>query len=236
MGGRHPAVRAALPAVAVPLLLFGALTALLAAHGWGPFPLESSLHRWAVDHRPAAAVHIVGVVTDLGSGAPPYLAAAAAGLLLVRRTPRPRRPLLAACAPVVALALGQLIRNLLMRAFARPRPPMADWVAASPSGYSYPSGHAFTAAAAAGLLAWALLRGPRRAWTVPAVAALGTAAVAVGLSRIYLGVHWPLDVLGGWLLACLWLALTLPLIGSAARRPPAGSPGTPPRSEAGSEP
>ncbi|WP_405364673.1 phosphatase PAP2 family protein [Kitasatospora sp. NBC_00039] len=223
--------------VAVPVLLFGVLTALLAVHGWGPFPVESALHSWAVAHRPSSAVRIVGVVTDLGAGVPPYLAAVAAGFLLVRRSGRPGRPtvrIAQACAPVLVLAAGQLLRNGLMRAFARPRPPVADWVAASPSGYSYPSGHAFTAAAAAGLLAWAVLRGGRRRpWTVLLVGLLGLVAVAVGLSRIYLGVHWPFDVVGGWLLAALWLGLTLPLIPLIGRPPSGASPEAPSRPGAG---
>ncbi|MFD0574140.1 phosphatase PAP2 family protein [Kitasatospora gansuensis] len=43
--------------------------------------------------------------------------------------------------------------------------------------------------------------------------ALGAAAVAVGLSRVYLGVHWLLDITGAWALAAIWLALAVPLLG-----------------------
>ncbi|MFF1908799.1 phosphatase PAP2 family protein [Kitasatospora sp. NPDC058218] len=223
--------------VVAPLLLFGVLTALLAVHGWGPFPVEAALHSWAVAHRPSWAVRTVDVVTDLGAGLPPYLAAVAAGFLVVRNGGRPERRtvrIAQVCAPVVVLAAGQLLRNGLMRAFGRPRPPMADWVAASPSGYSYPSGHAFTAAVAAGLLVWAVLRGTRRGpWAVVVVAVSGLAAVAVGLSRVYLGVHWPFDVVGGWLLAALWLGLTLPLIPLIDRSPSDGGPPAPPPPGAG---
>ncbi|MFF2043523.1 phosphatase PAP2 family protein [Kitasatospora sp. NPDC058170] len=216
-------------AAGIPLLLFGLLTALVAVHGWGPYPVESALHSWAVAHRPPSAVHIAGLVTDLGTGLPPYLAAVAAGLLLARRPANPVSPerrtarIARACAPLVVLAVGQLVRNGLMRACGRPRPPVADWVAASPSGYAYPSGHSFTAAVAAGLLGWAILRSARRQWAVPVAAALGLTAAAVGLTRVYLGVHWPLDVVGGWLLAAFWLGLTLPLVPLVGRPPSAGS-------------
>ncbi|GAA4876592.1 hypothetical protein GCM10023235_65400 [Kitasatospora terrestris] len=206
-------------AVVVPLLLFAVLAVLLAARDWAPLPAESALHDWSVAHRPAWAVSTAEAVTVLGAGVAPYLAAAAAGLLLARPLPRtPRRPvLLAVGAPVLVLAAGQLVRNGLMHAFARPRPPVADWIGASPSGWSFPSGHAFTAALAGGLLGWALLRGVRRAWTGAVVAVIGVVAAAVGATRVYLGVHWPLDILGGWLLAAGWLALTVPLLAAAGR-------------------
>ncbi|GAA4986745.1 phosphatase PAP2 family protein [Kitasatospora paranensis] len=222
-------------AAGIPLLLFTAVTVLAAAHDWAPRAAESSIHAWVLTHRPAWAVRVAGVVTDLGTGVPPYLAAVAAGILTLRRSPRTDRRLVALCAPVLVLAVGQLLRNGLMRGFARPRPPMADWVAASPSGYSYPSGHAFTSAAAAGLLGWALMRGVRRSVALPLTLALGVAAVAVGLTRIYLGVHWPLDVLGGWCLAAAWLGLTLPLLAVGVRPRPAAPPAQPVRDTDGGE-
>lgn len=93
-----------------------------------------------------------------------------------------------------------------MTLVARPRPPLADW-ATRASGWSFPSGHATTSAMTAGLLIAALfLRGPR----VPRLAAvlIGIWGAAVGLTRVYLGVHWFSDVIGGWLFAIAWLALT----------------------------
>ncbi|MCX5207788.1 phosphatase PAP2 family protein [Kitasatospora sp. NBC_00240] len=210
--------RAAVLTAGIALTAFGVLALLLALHGWGPFPAESWLHDWAVTHRPGWAVRVAGAVTDLGTGLPPYAAAVAAGVLLARGVEPVRRRIWWICGPALVLAVGQLLRRGLMLLFARPRPPAADWVVASPSGYAFPSGHAFTGALAAGLLAWAVLRTVRRRLAVPLALLLGVVAAAVGLSRVYLGVHWPLDVLGGWLLAVGWFALCLAVILPTLRR------------------
>lgn len=103
------------------------------------------------------------------------------------------------------LVSGQLIRLGISRAVARPRPPHELWLMHA-GGYAFPSGHTTTAALAYGTAAALLIqRWPGHRITSCSIA--GLASVAVGLSRVYLGVHWPTDVLGGWLLAVSWLAL-----------------------------
>jgi undecaprenyl-diphosphatase len=71
---------------------------------------------------------------------------------------------------------------------------------------------------AATLLAWGLLRTwPGTAGRV-AAALCGLAAVAIGCTRVYLGVHWPSDVAGGWLFAACWLTALLPPLAAYADR------------------
>ncbi|MFI8454783.1 phosphatase PAP2 family protein [Kitasatospora sp. NPDC085464] len=188
--------------------LFTALAVLLATRAWAPFPFERAAADWAADHRPAVARSSAVALTRLGSAVVPYLLALAAGAVSVRATPAPRpvrRTALQLAAPVLWLIAGQLLRLGVMHACGRPRPPQAEW-ATDASGFSFPSGHSFTSAVSSGLLALAVAR----AHPAAARAAAGWAAVftlVVGLSRIYLGVHWPLDVLGSWLLAAGWLAI-----------------------------
>nr|WP_237419059.1 phosphatase PAP2 family protein [Kitasatospora sp. SID7827] len=205
---------------------FALLAAAVAVHGWAPFGFEAAAVRWGAAHRPGWARSTALAVTALGTDVFPYLLALAAGALSVRarRPGTARRVAVVLLAPLVWLLAGQLLRQGLMRAFARPRPPVGYW-AFEANGLSFPSGHAFTAALSAGLLAVAVaLARPTATRTAAAVAALFTAVI--GFTRVFLGVHWPLDVLGGWLLAATWLALGLCLLprlpsGTAAPTEPA---------------
>ena len=198
-------------------VVFAGLAAVLAVHGWRPFGFERSAIDWSAGHRPPAARHAAIAVTTLGTGAPPYLVALAAGAVLARGTRATRRGrrsrrdlVLLLLTPVLWLLAGQLVREGLMHAFARPRPSAVHW-ATTATGFSFPSGHSFTSAVCACLLVLAIAR-RRPSWTRAACVLGGLYAVAVGLSRVYLGVHWPLDVLGAWLLAAGWLAVGVALL------------------------
>ncbi len=106
-----------------------------------------------------------------------------------------------ACTPCLVVASGAFARRRLSRVIARPRPPEEAWLTV-PEGFSLPSKHTTLAALAvgAGVRAVGL---PGTAWPL-------LTAAAVGTSRVYLGVHWPADVVAGWLFAEGWLRLIDP--------------------------
>ncbi|MDX3852428.1 phosphatase PAP2 family protein [Streptomyces sp. AK02-01A] len=200
--------------------LFAVLAVVVSGRHGAPFPLDESAHTWSVRHRPPVALAAARAVTSTGSGPIPYLCAVAAGLLAGRGV---RQRLFTAAGTVAFLLVEQAARYGVMRAVGRPRPPMADW-AAHASVFAFPSGHTTTSAVVAGLLIWAVTR---RGRTVPAYllsALLVCWAVAVGLSRVYLGVHWATDVLGGWLFAAAYLGFASVLLRSG-RRPGATTAG-----------
>jgi undecaprenyl-diphosphatase len=92
---------------------------------------------------------------------------------------------------VVVVALTIFTDTALKEIFGRVRPALVPWLD-NPGNLSYPSGHSANSMVV--LLLAALLIADRR--LIGAAVAL---AVAVGLSRISLGVHWPTDVVGGWM-------------------------------------
>ena len=100
------------------------------------------------------------------------------------------------------LALGgsALLNLATKQLFARQRPSLWESIAPE-STFSFPSGHAMgsmTLAWVCVLLAW------RTPWRWPVAAAMLLFTLMVGLSRVYLGVHYPSDILAGWTAASVW--------------------------------
>lgn len=133
-----------------------------------------------------------------GHGVVPFDALLAIALLALRRW---REATFAA----IALGGGLLWNRVLKLTFARPR-PVLDWPAGEvQASFAFPSGHAMAAASLATVLA--LLAWPSRGrWPVIAIA--WGFALMVGVSRVFLGVHHPGDVIAGWALGIAWPALT----------------------------
>jgi undecaprenyl-diphosphatase len=127
-----------------------------------------------------------------------------------------RKRLEPAAAWALAAYLGAAACNIVVRvAIGRLRPAVEyipnTWpeLQASFQRFSYPSGHAGAALIAYTsllVLAW-----PHRFWRWVAVAGVVLVVGGVGFGRVYLGVHWPTDVVGGYLLAGVWLCSGLAL-------------------------
>jgi membrane-associated phospholipid phosphatase len=124
----------------------------------------------------------------------------------------------------ILAVVGSLLVNMgAKNHFTRIRPDL--WASISPEmSYSFPSGHAMgsaTLATALVLLAWPT---KWRWWvSVPALAFM----LLVGMSRVYLGVHFPSDILAGWSAACAWV-LAMHWLVAARAPPPPHHPDAPP--------
>ena len=140
-------------------------------------------------------------VTSLANGGWFWILTAAV-LFLWGRTRR------AGLTAAVSMLLGFLITNLLLKNLvARPRPfdlyPVIQPLVERPHDFSFPSGHTCVSFAAS----LVYLRMLPRPWGAASV----VLAAVIALSRLYVGVHYPSDVLGGFLVGCLvsWAAVRL---------------------------
>ena len=210
---------------AVLVASFGLLLVLVNT-GWTPLARLDvgsvrALHGFAVGH--PEFVLLMKLISWAGSGpASSVLAVVFAVGLLCRGAAGP------ACVVVVAVG-GSAPLNLLAKELVqRARPAWADPVAWA-GGFSFPSGHSQASIVGYGVLLLFVL--PAFATTLPrtargVVTALVVVAVgAVGFSRVALGVHYPSDVVGGYLLGAAWLAAVRLPPGAVPHRPRPREPG-----------
>lgn len=103
---------------------------------------------------------------------------------------------------VIVTILNQLLKNILQR----PRPN--EFRIVEETGYSFPSGHSMASMAFYGYLIYLIYKYVKNKylkWTL--IVLLGILICTIGISRIYLGVHYTSDVLGGFLISILYLVI-----------------------------
>ncbi|MFL6140898.1 MAG: phosphatase PAP2 family protein [Labedaea sp.] len=198
------------------VVIAGALAATVLALTWlaladavvdrlgAPTPLDAAVLSFMLDHRNAVLTAILIVVTYAGGTvAMAVLTAVATGWLARRRDWSDA--VLVAVAGSGALILIPVTKGLI----GRERPPVASQLLIQMTP-AFPSGHALGSLTVVGALtAVALTRLPTRSVRVLFTCAGTLFVLTVGISRLYLGVHWATDVLGGWLLGATWLVLCL---------------------------
>ena len=148
------------------------------------------------------AVSALHLLTDLGGAQAAWLVCSVLVVwLLVRRAPR-----LATYAAVTGLGAAVLSNGV--KALVGRLRPVVDVAIASAPGASFPSGHALGSTVTYGLLLLVFLPVVPTRFRQAAIASVVALVGVIGLTRIALGVHYPSDVVAGWLLGMLWLAVT----------------------------
>jgi undecaprenyl-diphosphatase len=187
----------------VSIVLYVALTACVAAGL--TLDLDTRLMLAVAAQRRPWFLPIMRVVTDVGGGA----VALPLALLMVYALRRHGRIPEAKAYAVTALG-GWAVYALAKLSLGRPRPHVIPYLYGGAGWYSYPSGHSTLAVIVFGLAAvlWSdhWESNARRAGLIGLALLV---SLAIGFSRIYLGVHYPSDVLGGLLLGTAWSSFWL---------------------------
>jgi undecaprenyl-diphosphatase len=166
--------------------------------------LDEAVLTWLETHRTPLLDRIALEVTALGNFATLTVIVLAVSVFLWLTHHKLSVGLL-----LLAVLGGNVVNGLLKGLFDRPRPTVVEWGTEVASA-SFPSGHsmgAFVAYASVAYLGGRLEPTPRLRWTTWGIAAL--LILAIGFSRMYLGVHYPSDVIGGYLAGLAWLAFLI---------------------------
>ncbi|PBC65400.1 hypothetical protein BKI49_03130 [Streptomyces sp. Tue6028] len=205
---RGPRLRGVVPAAVILAVLSLALV-LLVALSWHPLTsldghIARTTHTWAVDE--PGLTHVFRVLTDWVWD--PWTMRAVCAVAVIWLVWKHGDWWLALWV-AAACALGTAVQQTLKWAVGRERPVWRDPVDRAHYA-AFPSGHALTATVVCGLLLWLLYRyGAGRGLRRTASALAVVTVVGVGWTRIWLGVHWPSDVLGGWLIGALVVVLAV---------------------------
>jgi len=110
---------------------------------------------------------------------------------------------------LIAMIGAAILITVLKLYFHRARPDLS-WALVDEDGFSFPSGHSIGAVVLYGILAFLRLKHVSHMWKRAAVMAFAVALIfGIGLSRIYLGAHYPSDVAAGYLVGCSWLTTVM---------------------------
>lgn len=166
-------------------------------------PLDTGTMRFVVEHRTDWATTLAKAVMWLGTTP----AALGVGVLVAAAVVVALRAWRPGAAAAGALVAAAVVAAVLKAVFQRPRPP-ADLALVATGGFSFPSTQAMeTAAITVALLLTvpATLPAFSRSTSAPraATTVLVGATGVVGLCMVYLGAHWPTDVLAGWVIGAL---------------------------------
>jgi undecaprenyl-diphosphatase len=177
---------------------------------------DTNILHFVASHRVGGVNEAMKVLTHFGSRVLLVPICVTVGLVLLARGRG-----WAAVQLAVAYASAEIVFQGLKLAVRRDRPPMHFRLVAA-HGSSFPSGHAtLIAAVCATAVSVATSGGSSR--RVAVSASLVVFAFLVGASRVYLGVHWPTDVLAGWFIGLVCAAVSLRV--TRGRRRPRGGQG-----------
>jgi undecaprenyl-diphosphatase len=211
-------------------LVAGAAVALLGTYAFTKFAgrvrsgstqaFDDTVLRWLAQHRTRPLDAIMLEITFLGTGTVVMMIVAISGMFLWLTRHKYSAALL-----LVSTFGGIALNNLLKIGFSRARPQLVEW-GTTASSWSFPSGHAMSAAVVYGTVAYLAARlQQRRVTRVLTMMFAGIMILLICVSRLYLGVHYPSDVIAGVVIGTAWAGFCMATLEAiqlyAKRRAPA---------------
>lgn len=167
-------------------------------------PFDRPVMMWLHDATTSWLTMLMEIVTPLGGVVVVPVIATVAAIVLWRRGARRNATLLA------ATVIGSTLLNSALKAIFRRRRPDFWEHLVTENSYSFPSGHAMATMALAAALVVLTWR-TRWRWTAVVIGAIYV--LVIGVSRMYLGVHYPSDILAGWSVSVMWVAIVVLVLG-----------------------
>ena len=195
-------------------LVVGVLIAILATIGFADLAenvlsgatqtFDVAILQWLHTHQSKALTALMVEMTYLGTGTVVIVVVGVAALFLWHTTHKHSARLL------LAATVGNILLNgALKLVYHRARPSVFEWQTTAVSS-SFPSGHAMSATVVYGTVAYLLMRLQKHRWAK--MLTLVTAVLLIlliCLTRLYLGVHYPSDVIGGIIVGLAWAAFCM---------------------------
>jgi undecaprenyl-diphosphatase len=176
--------------------------------------MDDAVRGWMLAHQNPVAYKIAYVLTWIGSPDVMVLLAIVAGMWFCGRTGASKAGVV-----VAAPAVGGLVSGSIKLLYGRARPAGAALF--NEHTYSFPSGHATTSAAVTVTLCYVMAREGIISWRT-AIIVGGSVPLIVGLTRLYLDVHWTTDVFAGWSVGLFIAAMCAALYEYLRRNAPPG--------------
>jgi len=190
-------------------LVAGATVAIIGTYGFTKFAghvrggstqaFDTTVLRWFAAHRTPLLDSIMLEITFLGTGTVVLMLVAISGMFLWLTKHKYSALLL-----LISTTGGILMNNLLKAGYGRPRPQVVEWGTQAMS-WSFPSGHAMSAAVVYGTVAYLAARlQARRLHRFVTLLFAAIVILLISISRLYLGVHYPSDVIAGVIIGLAW--------------------------------
>lgn len=173
-------------------------------------PFDDAIMHWVAAHQNPTVERMMLEVTSLGTGVVVGMIVLIAGLFLWLNHHRHSAVLL-----IAATMGGLVLDNLLKVGFNRPRPQIFEWGTHAASS-SFPSGHAMSSVIVYGTVTYLAARLQRSsASRVLTFAFAAIVVILISVSRVYLGVHYPSDILAGLLIGLAWAGFCMAILEAA---------------------